>query len=138
MTRRKREPDPPLPGAAAASQAAGGEAVRSAFAIVGVGASAGGLEAFRQMLNALPVDAGMAFVLVQHLSPTHASLLAEILSRTTALPVTEVRDEPWVEPNHVYVIPPDRNMIIVQGSLRLLPREGHGQHRPIDYFFRSL
>jgi two-component system CheB/CheR fusion protein len=138
MTRRKREPDPPLPGAAAASQAAGGEAVRSAFAIVGVGASAGGLEAFRQMLNALPVDTGMAFVLVQHLSPTHASLLAEILSRTTALPVTEVRDEPWVEPNHVYVIPPDRNMIIVQGSLRLLPREGHGQHRPIDYFFRSL
>ena len=138
MIRRKLKLDPPLPGSAAASQAAGGEPSRSAFAIVGVGASAGGLEAFRQMLSALPVDTGMAFVLVQHLSPTHASLLSEILSRTTALPVTEVRDEPRVEPNHVYVIPPDRNMIIVQGGLRLLPREGHGQHRPIDYFFRSL
>ncbi|HEV7516539.1 MAG TPA: chemotaxis protein CheB [Thermoanaerobaculia bacterium] len=108
------------------------------FPIVGVGASAGGLEAFRQMLGALPVDTGMGFVLVQHLSPTHASLLAEILARMTAMPVTEVRDEPQVEPNHVYVIPPDRKMCIVGGGLRLLPREEHGQQRPIDYFLHSL
>ena len=115
------------------------ESGRAQFPVVGVGASAGGLEAFTQMLQALPVDTGMAFVLVQHLAPTRASLLAEILSRATGMPVMEVHDEPAVEPNHVYVIPPDRNMIISQGVLKLLPRtEVRGQHRPIDYFFRSL
>jgi two-component system CheB/CheR fusion protein len=116
----------------------GTETALSSFPIVGVGASAGGLDAFREMLGALPVDTGMGFVLVQHLSPTHASLLAEILARTTAMPVTEVRDEPQVEPNHVYVIPPDRKMCIIKGGLRLLPREDHGQQRPIDYFLHSL
>ena len=110
-----------------------------AFPIVGVGASAGGLEAFTQMLGALPVDTGMAFVLVQHLAPKHTSLLAEILSRATAMPVTEVHDEPRVEPNHVYVIPPDRDMVISRGALQLRPREKtRGQHRPIDLFLRSL
>jgi two-component system CheB/CheR fusion protein len=105
---------------------------------VGVGASAGGLEAFTQLLRALPVDTGMAFVLVQHLSPTHESVLAEILSRATTLPVTEVVEEPELEPNHVYVIPPDRNMVIEEGHLRLLPREALGKQHPIDGFFRSL
>lgn len=116
-----------------------GAIVTPPFPIVGIGASAGGLEAFSQVLRALPADTGMAFVLVQHLAPTRASLLAEILSRTTEMPVTEVHDEPRVEPNHVYVIPPDRNMIISGGVLQLLPREqARGQHRPIDFFFRSL
>jgi two-component system, chemotaxis family, CheB/CheR fusion protein len=111
----------------------------SPFSVVGIGASAGGLEAFTQMLRALPVDTGMAFVLVQHLAPTHASLLAEILARTTSMPVTEVHDEPRVEPNRIYVIPPDRNMVISGGVLQLLPREAaHGHHRPIDLFLRSL
>ncbi len=108
------------------------------FPIVGVGASAGGLEAFTQLLTALPCDTGMAFVLVQHLAPTHASALAEILSRATKMPVTEVQDEPTVEPNHVYVIPPARSMVIAGDTLQLLPREGTGIHRPIDQFFRSL
>lgn len=91
------------------------------------------------MLSALPVDTGLAFVLVQHLSPTHESQLSEILSRATALPVVQVHDEPLVKPDHVYVIPPDRNMIISQGKLRLLPREAaRNQHRPIDFFLRSL
>ena len=91
------------------------------------------------MLQALPVDTGMAFVLIQHLAPTRPSLLAEILSRATRMPVIEVHDEPAVEPNHVYVIPPDRDMIIADGVLKLLPRtEVRGQHRPIDQFFRSL
>jgi two-component system CheB/CheR fusion protein len=107
------------------------------FPIVGVGASAGGLEAFTQLLKALPADTGIAFVLVQHLAPTHASALAEILSRATKMPVMEVREEATVEPNHVYVIPPDRSMIIVGGALQLLPREG-GLHRPVDQFFRAL
>jgi two-component system, chemotaxis family, CheB/CheR fusion protein len=91
------------------------------------------------MLGAMPVDTGMAFVLVQHLAPKHASLLSEILSRATEMPVMEVHDEPQVQPNRVYVIPPDRNMIVVRGILQLLPREqGRGRHQPIDFFLRSL
>ena len=80
----------------------------------------------------------MGFVLVQHLAPTHASNLAEILSRSTRMTVMEVRDESRVIPNHVFVIPPDRNMIISGGTLQLRPRESSGRHRSIDYFFRSL
>jgi two-component system, chemotaxis family, CheB/CheR fusion protein len=108
------------------------------FPVVCVGASAGGLEAFTQLLEATPVDTGMAFVLVSHLSPSHASHLAEILSRATRMPVEEVKDEPTVMPNCVYVIPPDRSMIISGGTLKLLPRQIHGQHHPIDLFLESL
>src|SRR5512132_2465544 len=89
------------------------DAASSAFPIVGVGASAGGLEAFTRLLQALPVDTGMAFVLVQHLAPSRESALAEILSRATSMPVTEVTHEPALESNRVYVIPPGRNMVIV-------------------------
>src|SRR5216110_974633 len=89
------------------------------FPVVCVGASAGGLEAFTQLLGALPTDTGMAFVLVTHLSPSHASHLADILSRATQMPVNEVKDEPKVQPNRVYVIPPDRSMIIGDGVLKL-------------------
>src|SRR5512134_3694342 len=130
LSTRRKDPVSPTPTTEA-------PAVQAAAAppIVGIGASAGGLEAFTQMLGALPVDTGMAFVLVQHLAPKHASLLAEILSRTTAMPVTEVRDEPRVKPNRVYVIPPDRNMVISKGVLKLLPREeARGRYRPIDFF----
>ena len=109
----------------------------AAFPIVGVGASAGGLEALTQLITALPADTGMGFVLVQHLAPTHASALTEILTRTTSMPVVEVQDDLPVEPNHIYVIPPDRGMIIAEGVLQLLPRES-GLHRPVDQFFRSL
>jgi two-component system CheB/CheR fusion protein len=133
---RKARP-PAVPATPAAG--AGEQPPAAPFPIVGVGASAGGLEALTQLLQALPVDTGMAFVVVQHLSPTHASMLPEILSRTTGMPVTEVRDEPRVQPNHVYVLPPDRNMVLSEGELHLLPRqEPRGQHRPIDYFLRSL
>src|SRR5207247_9762939 len=90
------------------------------FPVVCVGASAGGLEAFTQLLSALPTDTGMAFVLVSHLSPSHTSHLAEILSRATRMPVTEVKDEPTVQPNCVYVMPPDSHMTIVHGSLKLI------------------
>ena len=114
-------------------------APRPHLRIVGIGASAGGLVAFRELLSALPDDTGLALVLVQHLAPEHASLLAEIMSRTTTMPVMEVHDEPLVKPNHVYVIPPNRNIIVVGGILKLLARsEIRGMHRPIDYFFRSL
>src|SRR6266508_6826736 len=109
------------------------------FPVVGIGASAGGIEAVKQVLQALPADTGMAFVLVQHLDPTHASMLTEILSRATTMPVSEVTDQVAVEPNHVYVIPPGTNMVISQGILRLVPREERpGQPRAVDHFLRSL
>src|SRR6266545_3261647 len=109
------------------------------FPVVGIGASAGGIEAVKQVLQALPADTGMAFVLVQHLDPTHASMLTEILSRATSMPVSEVTDQMAVEPNHVYVIPPGMNMAISQGTLRLSPREETpGQHRVVDHFLHSL
>jgi two-component system CheB/CheR fusion protein len=109
------------------------------FPIVGIGASAGGLEAFTQILHALPPDTGMAFVLIQHLAPSHASMLTEILSRATGMPVSEVIDQMPVQANHVYVIPPGVTMGIAGGALRLTPRrEVKGQHRPIDHFLRSL
>src|SRR5215468_9843431 len=109
------------------------------FPIVGIGASAGGLEAFRQLLDHLPTDTGMAFVLVQHLDPAHESILAELLSRATNMPVMEVKHGMRVEPNCVYVIPSNTNMAIAKGALLLSPRkETRGRHRPIDYFMRSL
>lgn len=108
------------------------------FPLVGIGASAGGLVALQELLGALPVDSGMGFVIVQHLSPEHASSLAEILSRTTKMPVREVGDEPAVEPDHVYVIPPGRDMVVEGGKLVLLPQQRHAAHRGIDRFFRSL
>ncbi len=112
---------------------------RALFPIVGVGASAGGLEAFTQLLKALPSRTGMAYVLVQHLDPTHESALTELLTKTTEMPVRQVADATLVEPNHVYVIPPNVDMIISQGILRLTARtDARGHHLPIDRFLRSL
>ncbi|MGB8987552.1 MAG: chemotaxis protein CheB [Candidatus Sulfotelmatobacter sp.] len=109
------------------------------FPIVGVGASAGGLEAFSELLHNLPEKTGMAFVLVQHLDPKHESALPEILGRTTKLPVEEVTDGTVVQPNHVYVIPANTSMMIDDGALQLRARMVvRGQHMPIDNFFRSL
>lgn len=110
-----------------------------AFPIVGIGASAGGLEALEQFFRYVPASSGMAFVLVQHLDPSHTSLLTEILQRVTAMPVTEASDEILVEPNHVYVIPPNRDMTIFHRKLQLsLPDEPRGQRLPIDAFLQSL
>lgn len=128
----------PLPSISENQEEVGSVDESVLFPIVGVGASAGGLEAFTLLLKALPPDTGMAFVLVQHLAPTHPSALAEILQRATKMPVTEVLDKSIIEPNHVYVIPPDRSMVTVVGTLQLLPRESYGIHRPVDQFFRSL
>jgi len=109
------------------------------FPIVGVGASAGGLKAFTQLLQHLPSDTGMAFVLVQHLDPKHVSILPELLAKATKMTVSEVKDGMPVEPNHVYVIPSNVNMAVFHGILNLMPRtEIRGMHMPIDYFLRSL
>ncbi len=109
------------------------------FPIVGLGASAGGLEAFEQFLRAMPVDCGMGLVLVQHLDPSHSSILAEILQRSTKMPVIEAQDHQEVRPDHVYVIPPNRDMVIFHGKLQLsMPSEPRSLRMPIDAFLRSL
>ena len=106
--------------------------------VVGIGASAGGLEAFTQLLRHIPTDTGMAFVLIQHLDPKHKSLLTELLARVTPMPVSEVTTGLEIEPNQVYVIPPNRKMVLVGNALELSPRETHGQPMPVDAFFQSL
>lgn len=111
----------------------------ASFPIVGIGASAGGLEAFEAFFNACPADTGMAFVLVSHLPPEHHSLLAEILQRSTNMPVNQVVDQDKVVPNHVYIIQPNCDMSILNGVLQLSKTTAErGQHLPIDIFFRSL
>src|SRR5580658_8736245 len=109
------------------------------FPIVGIGASAGGLEAFSELLRHLPEKTGMAFVLVQHLDPKHGSVLQEILSRTTKIPVTEVTQGVVVQPDRAYVIPANTNLTLKNGMLELGSRVlTRGQHMPINDFFRSL
>lgn len=109
------------------------------FPIVGIAASAGGLEAFTGLLSHLPIDTGMAFVLIQHLAPDHKSLLSEILARMTKMPVSEAQDGMVVEQNQVYVIPPNTKMVLSKGVLQLSPREKiYGKYMPGDAFFTSL
>jgi two-component system CheB/CheR fusion protein len=109
------------------------------FPIVGIGASAGGLEAFTQLLNHLPVDTGLGFVLVQHLLPQHKSALTQLMARATSIPVREVTNNLRIKPNHVYVLPPDKKLGIAKGVLKLEPRsKNRGAHHPIDAFFESL
>ncbi len=109
------------------------------FPIVGIGASAGGLEAFTEMLQSLPCDTGMAFVFVQHLDPKHVSLLTELLQRQSRMPVREATHRLKVEPNQIYVIPRNTHMNLVRGVLTLTPRvSAPSPHMPIDPFLRSL
>ncbi|MCX6699781.1 MAG: PAS domain-containing protein [Methanomicrobiales archaeon] len=109
------------------------------FPIIGIGASAGGLEAFELFFKTMPADCGMAFVLVPHLDPGHASMLSEILQRNTTMPVHEVLDQTITLANHVYIIPPNKDMAIFHGTLHLsVPEHARGLRLPIDSFFRSL
>ena len=106
--------------------------------IVGVGASAGGLEAFTELLSHLPDDTGLAFVLIQHLDPSHESHLTELLSKASSMPVSEVKGETRAEANHVYVIAPRCNLGISHGILQTPPRPESGRNMPIDFFLRAL
>ena len=109
------------------------------FPIVGIGASAGGLDAFRAFLNALPPDTGMAFVLVQHLDPIHVSLMAGLLSGHTAMPVMQAAEGVSIEPNRVYLIPPGVSLAVAGGKLHLTElTERHGARTAFDVFLRSL
>jgi len=122
------KPDSPIP----AEQ-------RNDITIVAIGASAGGIEAVTELMNYLPIDTGMAFVLVQHLDPKHHSILTELLGRKTAMTVTEVSEGLPVKPNHVYVIPPNATMTISNQTLHLSPREeSRGMHMTVDHFMRAL
>ena len=106
---------------------------------MGIGASAGGLEAFREVLRFLPHDTGMAYVLVQHLDPKHKSLLPELLARVTRMDIHEAQQDMLIEANHVYVIAPNTDITLSHGTLNLLPRtEVDGQHLSIDTFLCSL
>ncbi|UJS17718.1 MAG: PAS domain-containing protein [Candidatus Jettenia sp.] len=109
------------------------------FPIVGIGASAGGLQAFERFFIHMPSNSGAAYIVIQHLDPTHSSIMADILKRFTDMTVVEVEDRMHVEPNHVYVIPSNKDMIIQNGMLKLtVPAEPHGLRMPIDLFLRSL
>ena len=113
--------------------------VRDGLRIVVIGASAGGLDACRKLLDALPAVSGMAFIVVQHLDPKHASLLSSLLSSHTAMPVQEARDGMLVEPDHLYVIPPGTYLSVQHGGLHLTdPQARHGARLPVDFLLRSI
>jgi two-component system, chemotaxis family, CheB/CheR fusion protein len=109
------------------------------FPVVGIGASAGGLDAFKRFFSTMPDDSGAAFVLVPHLDPTHESMMAELLARQTRMPVCEAQEAMPIGPNHIYVIPPNRYLAIADGRLQLsTPTGRHGSPTAIDFFLRSL
>ncbi|ACF43890.1 chemotaxis protein CheB [Pelodictyon phaeoclathratiforme] len=109
------------------------------FPVVGIGSSAGGLEALELFLKHVPYPCGMAFVIIQHLDPTHKGIMVELLQRETAMPVCQVSDNLEIEPDHVYLIPPNQDMSILHGKLFLLDMvKPRGLRLPIDFFFRSM
>src|SRR6516165_7186842 len=113
--------------------------MRNGGLYIGIGASTGGLNAFKAFFSTMPVHSGMAFVLVQHLSPDHNSLLTELLARTTAIPVVEAEDGMVVDADRVYVIPPDATLELKDRRLRVTrPAPPREHRRPIDTFFSSL
>jgi len=133
-TARKHAPDV---GTAPATEA--DKANHDTFPIVGIGASAGGLEALEAFFKRVPAHSDMAFVVIQHLDPTQNGMLVELLQHSSALPVIQAKDKVKVEADHVYVIPPNKDLSILHGVLHLLPRASpRGLNLPIDFFFRSL
>lgn len=109
------------------------------FPIVGIGCSAGGLDALEKLLSHIPAGSGMAYVIVQHLDPVHVSALPELLQRVTAMPVVEAKNRMTVEPNCVYIIPPNKDLSLLRGELHLFaPVAPRGLRLPIDFFLRTL
>lgn len=107
--------------------------------IVGIGASAGGLEAFEQFFTNMPEDSGMAFIVISHLSPDHVSVMPDLLRKYTRMKVFQISEGMKIEPDCVYMTPPNREVAIFHGALHLMEAaEPHGLRLPIDYFFRSL
>ena len=109
------------------------------FPVVGVGASAGGLDAFKRLIRTIPEKSGIAYILVQHLEPSHESLLGDILQKVTQLPVEEITDNVHIQPDHIYVIPANKFLTANEGRLELSPRTPKKEkNRAIDVFFTSL
>ena len=107
--------------------------------VIGMGASAGGLEAFQRFFANVPPQPGMAFVIVQHLDPDHESMMSQLIGRSTEMTVRQAEDATPIEADHIYIIPPNKYMAVVDGSLRLsVPTEHRGMRLPIDFLFRSL
>lgn len=132
--KRKKQAEKPT---TAATQARPAE--KDAFPVVALGASAGGLEAFEQFFRNLPEKAQAAFVVISHLDPKHSSIMAELISRFSSLTVHEAADGMEVEPCHIYVIPPNKDLAIFNGKLQLTEQEkSAGTRMPIDHFLRSL
>lgn len=137
MTERRSRGKAASPASTVATRATSNAS--SEFPIVGIGTSAGGLEALQEFFQNVPPASGLAFVVVQHLDPTHKGLLVELLQRVTAMPVAQARERMRVEPDHVYVIPPSRDLHIRNGVLHLVePQALRGLRLPIDAFLRSL
>jgi two-component system CheB/CheR fusion protein len=138
----KTNPPPkrrPKESARADAMTASAPLANTAFPIVGIGASAGGLEAIEQFLRHVPEGSGMAFVIVQHLDPTHKGIMSELLQRATRMKVSQVKDRTRIRPDCVYVIPPNRDMTVLHGVLHLFePAAPRGLRLPIDLFLRSL
>src|SRR5246127_5620552 len=140
MEKRPQKPSaagsPPAPRSSPRRRLALGH---DSFPVVGLGASAGGLDAARRLLAALPPGTGMAFILIQHLDPTHASMMVDLLAGHTPMKVQQAADGMPLEREHVYLIPPGAYLSIRGGALRLSdPRERHGARLPFDFFLRSL
>lgn len=139
QARRRIRDDGPKRKASSAKNLLPSLSAPPSFPIVGVGASAGGLEAFMEMFRGLPPNTGLAFVLVQHLSPQHVSMLSTFVQKTTRMQVEEVRDGMNVAPNRIYVIPPNAMLKIFHGVLHLSPMpEPHSGCMPVNFFLQSL
>ena len=151
MTTRKKTPSKAIPTTRVAKTKAhinkeiiptvkkAGVKTLDEFPIVGIGASAGGLEALEQFFSHMPADNGMAFVVIQHLDPTHVGIMPELLQRITTMKVSQATDRLKIRPNCVYVIPSNKSLSILNGALHLFdPVETRGLRLPIDIFFRAL
>ena len=137
--KKKSPPADQTPAPAEVSEETPSQPESGRFPIVGIGASAGGLEALEQFLGHVPADSGMAFVIVQHLDPTSKGIMPELLQRVTTMPVCQVTDRLKIQPDCVYVIPPNKDMCVLHGVLHLLePAAPRGLRLPIDFFLRSL
>ena len=139
MTKTVRPRRQPTRKTAVRSRAKSGSASAAIFPIVGLGASAGGLEALELFLKNVPPASGSAYVIVQHLDPTHPGVMPELLQRLTPMPVRQVHERMRVQPDCVYVIPPNKDLSLLHGVLHLLdPAAPRGLRLPVDFFFRSL
>src|SRR5690348_3381010 len=139
-TRRPKRPTPPrLAQSQRAPQKRNIATGDASFPVVAIGASAGGLDAFRILLSALPAESGMAFILIQHLDPSHASMMVDLLARHTTMSVLEARDNMRLEPDHVYIIAPGRYLAVRDGALRLSsPGASQAVRMPFDVLLQSL